>query len=65
MGIYVPRPSMRKAEARRIKEQLATHALLVQQYIHAGKSPEDASKEAYADMKFLAMANRRVRKPRS
>ena len=64
MGIINPRPAMRKREARLIKEKLETHALLMRQYINAGKTPEEASKEALADMKLLAMANRRVRKPR-
>ncbi len=64
MGIANPRPAMRRGEERKIKEQLATHALLTRQYINAGKTREEASKEAFADMKLLAMANRRVRKPR-
>ena len=54
MGIANPRPAMRKAEARKITNQLAAHAKLMQMYIELGMSKTQASKEALQDIKTLA-----------
>jgi len=64
MGIINPRPAMRRGEERHIREKLATHALLTAQFVNAGLTPKEASKEAMAHMKLMKMADRRVRKPR-
>jgi len=59
------RPAMRGREARKIQEALATHKFLMDRYINLdGMSREEASKNAFEDMKLMKMVNTRVRKPR-
>ena len=50
MGLAIPRPQMRKREARRIKLRLAKHNELMREYIAQGHSLEKASALAYDDV---------------
>jgi len=63
MGIFNPRPQMRKRERRVIEARLARHAELMREHESAGMSREDASRQAMRDL--LAEENGYPKLPRS
>lgn len=51
MGIAVPRPTIRRAESRKIRNNLAVHADFMERLIGLGYDREEASRRAFFMLK--------------